>query len=146
MTAMNMPGAYKSPPVHLIDSEYDALNALAYALGHKHPEVSGLLLGELDRAQVHDLAELPDGVITMNAQVEFIDERSGVQSRVQLVYPHLADISLGRISIATPVGASLIGLSAGDAIMCRYHDGQQRLLRIVSVERPGAGQRDADAR
>ncbi len=146
MSAMNLPGQDIRPPVHLIDSEYDALNALAYALGHKHPEVSGLLLGELDRAQVHDLAELPDGVITMNAHVEFIDERSGTQSKVQLVYPHQADIAFGRISIATPVGASLIGLSAGDAIMCRYHDGQQRLLRIVSVERPGAGQRDADAR
>jgi len=135
---MNMPGAYIRPPVHLIDSEYDALNALAYALSYKQPEVSGLLLDELDRAQVHDSAELPYGVITMNTQVEFIDERSGAQSKVQLVYPHHADISLGRISIATPVGASLIGLSAGDAIMCRYHDGQQRLLRIVSVERPGA--------
>ncbi|KCZ92829.1 nucleoside diphosphate kinase regulator [Hyphomonas johnsonii] len=146
MTAMNLPGAYTRPPVHLIDSEYDALNALAQALEYKHPQVSALLLAELDRAQVHEAADLPEGVVSMNGWVEFIDERSGTQSKVQLVYPHQADIAFGRISITTPVGASLIGLSAGDAIMCRYHDGQQRLLRIVSVERSGAEQRDAAVR
>lgn len=136
---MTEPSAYlKSdlPAVHISELEYDALNALAYAISHKQPELSGLLLCELDRAQVLPDGSLPDGVVRMNSRVEFKDMGNGTVRTVQIVFPHRADISRDRISILTPVAAALIGLSAGDEITCRFHDGQSRRLRVQKVYPP----------
>ncbi|MDX1293638.1 MAG: GreA/GreB family elongation factor, partial [Hyphomonas sp.] len=69
----------------------------------------------------------------MNSRVEFRDEGSGAVRTVQIVFPHRADISRDRISILTPVAAALIGLSPGDEITCRFHDGQSRRLSVQKV-------------
>ncbi len=133
---MTEPSAYlKSdlPAVHISELEYDALNALAFAISHKQPELSGLLLAELDRARVLPEDNLPEEVVRMNSRVEFRDEGSGAVRTVQIVFPHRADISRDRISILTPVAAALIGLSPGDEITCRFHDGQSRRLSVQKV-------------
>ena len=39
----------------------------------------------------------------------------------------------------TPVGAGLIGMTAGSSICWPDRDGHDRMLRIVSVTSPGAG-------
>ena len=124
------------PPVHLSELEFDALSALAFAIGNSQPAVSGLLLAELDRAQVHVRSSLPPGTVTMNSRVRFLDTRGGADRTVQIVFPHQADITRDRVSVGTPVGASLIGLRAGDEINCRFHDGQQRLLKVLEVHPP----------
>ncbi|MAN46291.1 MAG: transcription elongation factor GreAB [Hyphomonas sp.] len=139
---MTEPSTYLSadlPPVNISELEFDALNALAFAISHKQPELSGMLLAELDRAQVHPATSLPPGTVTMNSRVEFRDEGNGNVRTVQIVFPHLADISRDRISIVTPVAAALIGLSEGDAIPCRFHDGQDRFLRVLKVYPPEEG-------
>lgn len=133
---MTEPSAYlKSdlPAVHISELEYDALNALAFAISHKQPELSGLLLAELDRARVLPEDNLPEEVVRMNSRVEFRDEGNGAVRTVQIVFPHRADISRDRISILTPVAAALIGLSQGDEITCRFHDGQSRRLSVQKV-------------
>lgn len=136
MTNLNFAPTTGLPPVHLSELEFDALSALAFAIGNSQPAVSDLLLAELDRAQVHVRSSLPPGTITMNSRVRFIDTRSGADRTVQIVFPHQADISRDRVSVGTPVGASLIGLRAGDRINCRFHDGQQRLLEVLEVHPP----------
>jgi regulator of nucleoside diphosphate kinase len=52
---------------------------------------------------------------------------------VVLVYPHEADISLKRISVLTPIGAALIGLSVGQVIKFRTPGYQRRSLTILGV-------------
>ncbi|MBL8904295.1 MAG: GreA/GreB family elongation factor, partial [Rhizobiales bacterium] len=52
---------------------------------------------------------------------------------LQLVYPEKADIAAGRISILTPIGTALIGLSIGQTMTWVDRDGQSRQLRIVAV-------------
>lgn len=136
MTTPHLSPAASLPPVHFSELEFDALSALAIALGTSQPEVSDLLLSELERAQVHVRTSLPQGTVTMNSRVRFLDTRSGVDRTVQIVFPHQADISRDRVSVGTPVGASLIGLRAGDEINCRFHDGQQRLLKVLEVYPP----------
>src|SRR3546814_10983915 len=69
----------------------------------------------------------------MNSHVTFVDEGSGSRREVQLVYPENADIANGRISILTPVGAGLIGLSEGQTITWPDRDGHDRRLRIEQV-------------
>lgn len=124
------------PAIHLVDTECDALYALALAIEAKKPERSAMLMAELDRAEVHAAGDLPAGVVTMNSKVEFVDEATGTRRTVELVYPHEADIDAGRVSILTPVGIGLIGMAAGTSILWPDRDGHERQLRIVSVVPP----------
>ncbi len=130
---MNTQESAKRPPIHLIDTEADALAHLATQVGEPTPEVSAMLLAEIERATVHDAGHIPHDVVTMNATVDFVDEASGTQRSVQLVYPRDADIAAGRISILTPVGAGLIGLRQGQSIAWPDRDGHVRNLTVVRV-------------
>src|SRR3546814_9720220 len=94
----------------MIDTEADTLADLAIGVRDRLPQVSELLLEEISRATIHHAGKIPHNVITMNAEVEFVDEASEATRIVQLVYPRQADIAANRISILTPVGAGLIGL------------------------------------
>ena len=102
------------------------------------PQASNLLLDEIERAEVLPDDETPAGVVGMNATVEFLDEAHGARRTVQLVYPGEADIASGKISVLTPVGAGLIGLSRGQSILWPDRDGRQRVLKILRVSRQGA--------
>ena len=79
---------------------------------------------------------MPADVVRMGSTVEFFDEAHGSQRAVQLVYPGEADIGAGRVSILTPVGAGLIGLSAGAEITWPDREGRKRSLRILKVTPP----------
>ncbi len=125
--------ASRRPPIHMIDTEADRLGALAMAAEERVPQVSELLLNEIGRAKLHTRDRVPDNVVTMHATVRFVDEASGKESTYKLVYPADADISAGRISILTPVGAGLIGMREGQSILWPDRDGHERELRIVEV-------------
>jgi regulator of nucleoside diphosphate kinase len=122
----------------MIDREADTLTELALGKEEQLPQICALLLGEIDRAIIHTADRVPDGVVTMGSVVTFADEASDATRTVQLVYPGDADISAGRISILTPIGAGLIGLSKGQSITWPDRDGHKRILSIVDVVRDGA--------
>lgn len=130
---MNTQQAVKRPPIVLATDEADALADLAVAVSTRHPNVSRLLLEELERAEVLPADKMPADVVTMGATVEFVVEATGERRTVQLVYPKEADIAEGRISILTPVGAGLIGLRVGQSISWPDRSGHQRLLTIENV-------------
>jgi regulator of nucleoside diphosphate kinase len=71
----------------------------------------------------------------MGSVVEFRSNTSQ-QGKVTLVFPGEADIAKGRISILTPIGAALIGLSSGQSIAWTARDGRKHELTVVSVEPP----------
>ena len=123
----------RRPQIHMIDSEADAITDLAIAAERRIPQVSKLLLEETARAHIHSAARIPQDVVTMNATVDFTDETGEKAHSYRLVYPREADISSGRISILTPVGAGLIGLREGQSILCPDRDGRERELKIVRV-------------
>jgi regulator of nucleoside diphosphate kinase len=124
------------PPLIIGQTDAERLTALALKIEASNPELADLLLGELERASIRSDQKVPPTTVAMNSLVEFIDEAHGATRSVQLAYPNDADISENRISVLTPVGAGLIGLSPGQSIMWPDRDGHQRQLRILSVERP----------
>lgn len=124
------------PVIHMIDEEGDAIEALAMAMEGQNSKVSELLYEELGRAEFHTIGNMPLNIVTMNCKVEFVDERSGSQRIVTLVYPKDADVEQGRISIFTPIGAGLIGMLAGETIAWPDRSGNERMLRIVAVTPP----------
>jgi regulator of nucleoside diphosphate kinase len=130
------PGGQARPPIHLIDVESDLVGDLALRAEHEHPVVAAMLLTEIDRAELHNRASLPDGVVTLGAEIDFVDEKSMQKRTVRLVLPGEANIALGRISILTPVGAALYGLSAGQSLDWPDLGGQERRITILAVRPP----------
>jgi regulator of nucleoside diphosphate kinase len=129
-------GGQARPPIHLVDVESDLVSDLALRAEHRHPVVAAMLLAEIERAELHSRERLPKGVITLGAEVDFVDEKSRQKRTVRLVLPGEANIALGRISILTPVGAALYGLSAGQSIDWPDLSGQERRIRITAVRQP----------
>ena len=125
--------ASRRPPIHMIDTEADALTNLAMGAEERLPQVSEMLLEEIARATIHTASRIPANVVTMHSTVRFTDEASLREYSYQLVYPKEADIAAGRISILTPVGAGLIGLREGQSILWPDRDGNERALMIVEV-------------
>ena len=73
------------------------------------------------------------GVVTMGAQVDFWDDTTGQERRVTLVYPDEADLAAGRLSVLSPVGAALIGLSVGQSIEWETPSRGWRSLTVLRV-------------
>lgn len=119
------------------ETEAQRLTAIALQMEASAPAVADMLLNELERAQVRPDAAMPAQVVGMHSTVEFVDEVHGKTRTVQLVYPREADISAGKISVLTPIGAALIGLKAGQSILWPDRDGKDRVLKILSVKRAG---------
>ncbi|MCW2410504.1 MULTISPECIES: nucleoside diphosphate kinase regulator [unclassified Sphingobium] len=125
--------AGRRPAIHMIDTEADRLTELALGAEDRFPEVSALLLDEVGRATVKTASQIGPDVVRMQSTVAFIDEESGAERSVQLVYPGEADINAGRVSILTLIGAALIGLRQGQSINWPDRSGKRRRLRIQSV-------------
>ena len=129
-------GGGTRPPIHLTESESDIVGNLALRAEHHHPVVAAMLLAEIERAEIHGDGNLPPGVVRLGAEVDFVDEKSCQLRTVKLVLPAEANISLGRISILTPMGAALYGLSTGQSIDWPDLSGQPRRIRILGVREP----------
>jgi regulator of nucleoside diphosphate kinase len=123
------------PAILLRADQSEQLTNLALRMAHRSPELSRLILKEVERAELRDAEDFPAEVVAIGSQVEFVDEGSGSVRRVTLVMPSEADIEAGRVSAITPVGIGLIGLRAGQAIDWPRHDGTMRKLRVRSVSR-----------
>jgi regulator of nucleoside diphosphate kinase len=126
------------PPILIARPEHERLSKLAAGVMGRLPHVGQFLMEELDRAEIVERGAIPSTVATMNARVEFRDDETGRSRSVLLVYPGEQDIDAGRISILTPVGAALIGLSEGQSIAWEAPDGAWRRLTVTRVEQAGA--------
>lgn len=124
------------PAIHLLASESDMVADMALKIEHDRPVVAAMLLGELERADLHDLNSLPPHAVRIGSTIEYLDETTRCVRTVTLVLPRDANITEGRISILTPMGAALYGLLAGSSINWPTLDGEERCLSILSVSPP----------
>lgn len=93
----------------------------------------------LDMARVVSPEQVPQKVVTMNSKVQFEDTPAGEAGIVTVVHPGEMDAASGRISVLSPVGAALIGLSEGEETELPLPRGQTRRIRIMSVlQQPNA--------
>lgn len=122
------------PAIIVSDVDRERLSVLASAAMDRIPEVANELMTEIERATVVASPAVPPDVIQMGSTVEF-ESDDDQHWRVTLVFPSEADISQGKISILTPIGAALIGLSAGQSIMWTTRDGRRQRMTVLTVER-----------
>ena len=124
------------PKIVVSDVDYKRLADLALATRERIPEVANELGAEMARASIADAAAMPTNVVKMGSIVEF-RSAAGPQRRVELVFPVDADIARGKVSILTPIGTALIGLSVGQSIQWMVRNGSTHELTIISVEQTG---------
>ena len=62
-------------------------------------------------------------------------EQTGKVQEIILVYPLDADITRRRVSVLTPVGAALLGLSVNQTISFHTRIGERRELTVLKVRR-----------
>jgi regulator of nucleoside diphosphate kinase len=91
------------------------------------------LAEELGRAEIVDPTRIPPDVVTMNSKVRFIDDETGEEQEVTLVYPADADFAHHRVSILAPLGSALLGLRVGQAIDWPVPSGQVKRFRVLAV-------------
>ena len=96
-------------------------------------KVRDFLLHELARARVVDESERPASVVAMYSTVEFRDEDTGRRMVANLVYPHETGDGGRAVSVLTPVGAALIGLSEGQSIGYETPDRRLKTLTVLRV-------------
>lgn len=114
-----------------------------YATG-KNAGACEALEAELDDAEVVDPSQIPSDVVTMNSRVRYVDEHTGEEHEVTLVYPFEANADEGRVSILAPVGAALLGLAIGQSIAWLMPDGSAKRLRVVALPYQPEASGDSD--
>jgi regulator of nucleoside diphosphate kinase len=97
----------------------------------KMPKLGEYLEGEIGRATIIPRGRSSAHVVTMGGRAVYRDEKTGNVHDVTLVYPHEADVDDGRVSIFTPIGAALLGLSPGQSIDWTSPTGEVRRLTIL---------------
>lgn len=122
--------APREPPLTVLRADFEKLSKLAALTDET--AVSRYLEHELDRADV--VAETTKPIVRLGARVRYHDLARPAPIEITLVLPHEADISHGRVSVLTPVGAALIGLSEGQRITFSMPWGQERTLAVVKVD------------
>ena len=123
----------QKPSIIVSDRDQSRLTTLATDALERFPQAAQELLSEMERAAVVSAEAVPSNVVQMGSGVVFQSD-NGETRRVTLVFPGQADIGAGRISILTPIGAALIGLSEGQSIAWKTRDGRLRQLTILAVE------------
>jgi len=124
------------PPISLRMCDADRLRNIAEAASDKYPQTTDFLAREIERADIVPDARLLPGLVTMDSDVTFRDDISMQERSVTLVYPEAADVDAGKISILTPIGAALIGLSVGQTIEFQTPGGRWRSLTVLKVKQP----------
>jgi regulator of nucleoside diphosphate kinase len=129
-------GAFMDPQGILIsDQDFERLSLLVQ---HSESRYAIQLEEELARATIVRQEEILDDIVTMNSKIRFIDEVSGKESEVTLVYPEYSDVSNRRISVLAPVGMALIGLKVGQSIEWPMPNGPRKLKVVSIVYQPEA--------
>ncbi len=127
----------RKPAITVTRTDSERLWRLAESFAGRNPAVAEELLSELDRAKVVEDGRLAADVVRMGSSLRFTSDL-GENRDVTLVFPGEADIAEGKVSILTPIGVALIGLSEGQSIDWTARDGRTHRLTVESV-RPPAG-------
>jgi regulator of nucleoside diphosphate kinase len=118
------------PRIHILEEDYETLADIVCGSASATPGLE-LLWRELERAIILRADQAPHGLIHLNSTVSYTDLIDPLHRTVQLVSP---GVSRRRgVSVASSVGAALIGLKVGDQFPWVMPDEGLRILRVDRV-------------
>ena len=136
MTNVSKSASTRLPKIHLDKTLVGRLEVLAASVMRRSPEVGERLIDEIARAKLVAPNKMRDDVITIGSVVTYRDLDMAREHTVSVVYPENANIEEGRISVLTPVGVALLGLSPGATISWVTRDDETRQLEVLEVRPP----------
>lgn len=119
------------PKIIVSNEDYDGIQAMLEK--EDFMPSHDLLIDELDRAKIVPKNKLPKNVVRMNSTVTFTMQSTHKTFSLTLVYPRDVKES-GTLSILTPVGSALIGLSIGQEIEWPLDKNKSTVVHIDTVE------------
>ncbi|WP_409411416.1 GreA/GreB family elongation factor [Bradyrhizobium manausense] len=136
MTSLGFNMAGQLPPIIIARRDYARLERLATNAVRERHTVGRFLLSEIRRAVVFDTNNIPDGVTRINEWVTYrVDGSRQSESRV-LVYPdELRNDQIG-LSVLSPLGAALLGVSIGHRIKFFSNEGGPHSVIVEDVRAP----------
>ncbi len=121
------------PSIIVSSSDLDRLEGLLSLPAFRSRSDLDGLRDELERADVREPEAMPADVITMNSRARFLEENTGREYELTLAYPQDARAEAGRVSIFSPAGSALLGLSVGQIIDWKTPDGNAIRLQVLEV-------------
>lgn len=127
----------------MTEFDYRRLDALFERIRSqiKPPPTLSALERELSTVTVVKPSEIPPSVVTMNSEVELLDLESDERRSFTLVFPSMAGIEAGRLSVLAPLGSALIGCREGTHVSWTTPRGPRRLKVERVVYQPEAAGR-----
>lgn len=132
-----------SPPPTMTEFDLRRLDALFERIRSqlRPPLTLTLLEREAERALVVKPEEVPATVVTMNSEVQVFDLDTEERQCLTLVFPSMAGIDTGRISVLAPLGTALLGSREGSRVAWQSPRGARRLQVERVVYQPEAAGR-----
>ncbi len=86
-----------------------------------------------------NLSLLPHDRVGLGSRVTLLDLDTENEVRYELVFPEAADLTKGMISVASPIGKSLLNKKEGDEVTIATPAGQKRfeLLTLLTIHASG---------
>jgi regulator of nucleoside diphosphate kinase len=107
------------------------------------PSTPTVLERELEHAVVVKPEQVPATVVTMNSEVEVVDLDTQERRSLTLVFPSMAGIESGRVSVLAPLGTALLGCCEGTRVAWQTPRGARRLqVERVLYQPEAAGRFD----
>jgi regulator of nucleoside diphosphate kinase len=123
----------RQPIIYVTQEDHRKLSGLLGTAPHAQPGAA-LLSQELERALIVGPADLPQTFVKLGSSLTYQDLSSQRIRSVRLVLPDDADVDSGRISVFSPVGAVLLGMTTGPTISLDDDDGRLLVLRVLSLD------------
>lgn len=121
------------PRIVVAAGEHALLTGLAERAIERDSPIGEYLADELSRAFIVPDEDCADNVVRMGSTITYREDATGRVRTVTLVYPKDANIDEHRISILTPIGAALIGLSPAQTIEWPSPSGTMEKLTVLNV-------------
>lgn len=123
------------PPVVISAGDRERLVSVAMSAlkSDRAAPAASNLLSEVARASIVANEAVPQNVVVMGSEVEIHDDIRKTGARVRLVYPDEAAPGSDSVSVLTPLGVALIGLSEGASIQWCTATGDLSRITVVHV-------------
>jgi len=117
------------PAIRVSRFDLDRLEPFLHIYGAR----AEALADELARAEILEPAKVPPDLVTMNSRVRIMDEETGEETEITLVFPSGGERAGDDVSVLAPMGSALLGLSVGDRIEWPVPTGRTRRIRVTAI-------------
>ena len=127
----------KSNAIHITETDMERLRQLTEGRLLSHSvqlDLIARLEEELDRAEVIDDDEAPQGVITMNTRILLRDLATGRETVHRLVYPAQCHGQPDALSVLAPLGIAVLGYRVGDVVDAKTPGGVRQIEVLALLE------------